>query len=66
MKGLLENEATHKQQRLLWLQQPDQGIETEITTLIGTRTENEVTFSRHQNSQEVDYVTRQLRAFSKR
>ncbi|MDQ2832393.1 MAG: hypothetical protein M3Y50_01375 [Acidobacteriota bacterium] len=66
MKGLLENEAKHKQQRILWHAQADQGIETEISTLIGTRTENEVTFSRHQNSQGIDYVTGQLRAFSKR
>ncbi len=66
MKGLLDNQATHKQQRLLWLEQPDQGIEADISTLIGTRTENEVTFSRHHNSQGIDYVTGQLRAFSKR
>ena len=65
MKGLLDNEAKHKQQRILWLEQSDQGI-SEISTLIGTRTENEVTFSRHQNSQGIDYVTGQLRAFSKR
>lgn len=66
MKGLLDNDAKHKQQRILWHPQTNQGIETEISTLIGTRTENEVTFSRHQNSQGIDYVTGQLRAFSKR
>ena len=66
MKGLLDNDAKHKQQRILWHAQADQGIETDISTLIGTRIENEVTFSRHQNSQGIDYVTGQLRAFSKR
>jgi hypothetical protein len=64
-KGVLEHNGTHKAQRVLWLKQPDDGFSTDISTLIGARQENEVVFSRHQNSRGIDYVTRQLRSFSK-
>lgn len=63
-KGVLEHNGAHKAQRILWLGQPDRGFATDVSTLIGARYENEVVFSRHQNSRGIDYVTQQLRAFS--
>jgi hypothetical protein len=64
-KGMLDNNSYHNQQRVIWTKQPDQGFSSDISTLIGARRENEVVISRHQNSRGIDYVTRQLRAFSK-
>jgi hypothetical protein len=64
-KGVLEHNGIHKAQRALWLKQPDDGFNTDISTLIGARQENEIVFSRHQNSRGIDYVTQQLRSFGK-
>jgi hypothetical protein len=64
-RGLLDNNSTYNQQRVIWLKQEDMGFGVDISTLIGARADNEVIFSRHQNSKGIDYVTRQLRAFSK-
>jgi hypothetical protein len=64
-KGLLEHNSTYNHQRVIWLKLPVSGLDIEISTLIGARSDNEVIFSRHQNSRGIDYVTRQLRSFSK-
>lgn len=64
-KGVLEHNGIHKAQRVLWLKQPDDGFSIDISTLIGARQENEVVFSRHQNSRGIDYVTQQLRSIGK-
>jgi hypothetical protein len=64
-KGVLEHNGVHKAQRVLWLKQPDEGFQVDISILIGARLDNEVVFSRHQNSRGIDYVTNKLRAFSK-
>lgn len=65
-KGVLEHNGEHKAQRVLWLKQQNDGFNSDISTLIGSRNENEIAFSRHQNSRGIDYVTQQLRTFSKR
>ena len=65
-RELLKHDATYKHQRVLWHEQPDERIENEISCMIGLRAENEVIFLRHQTSRGIDYVTNQLRAFSKR
>lgn len=65
-RGLLDNNSTYKHQRILWLAQNDQKIVDDISCMIGLRAENEVIFFRHQTSRGIDYVTTQLRAFSKR
>jgi hypothetical protein len=64
-KGVLEHNGIHKAQRVLWLKQPNDGFSADISTLIGARQENEMVFSRHQNSRGIDYVTHQLRSFGK-
>jgi hypothetical protein len=64
-KGVLEHNGIQKAQRVLWLKQPDDGFSTDISTLVGARQDNEIVFSRHQNSRGIDYVTQQLRSFSK-
>lgn len=64
-KGVLDHNGVHKNQRVLWFKQPNDGFSVDISTLIGARQENEVVFSRHQNSRGIDYVTRQLRSFGK-
>jgi hypothetical protein len=64
-KGMLDNNSTYNQQRVIWLKQQDQGFTTDISTMIGARHENEIVVSKHQNAKGIDYVTRQLRAFSK-
>jgi hypothetical protein len=64
-KGVLEHNGSHKAQRVLWNKQGDLGFQSDISTMIGARLENEVIFSRHQNSRGIDYVTQQLRSFGK-
>jgi hypothetical protein len=65
-RGMLEHNSSYNQQRVLWLKQPDMGFDTDISTMIGARSDNEVIFSRHQNSRGIDYVTGQLRTFGRR
>lgn len=64
-KGMLDNNSTYNHQRVIWARKQDQGIESDISTLIGARRDNEIVISRHQGSKGIDYVTRQLRAFSR-
>jgi hypothetical protein len=64
-QGLLDHDAVYRHQRVLWLE-VDPRFPVEISCLIGSRAENEVVFFRHQTSRGIDYVTSQLRAFSRR
>jgi len=65
-QDLLLHNSSYKHQRVIWLEQKDEKFAGEISCMIGLRAENEVIFSRHQTSRGIDYVTAQLRAFSKR
>ncbi|WP_420237768.1 hypothetical protein ACOBR2_19585 [Telmatobacter bradus] len=65
-RDLLDHNSTYKHQRVLWLEQDDEKFTGDISCLIGLRADNEVIHLRHQCSRGIDYVTAQLRAFSKR